>query len=508
MSAQAVRLTDIDIDNALQNAHLELAFQPVVRFSDNVIIRYEALVRWEHPGLGPLPPGAFLSFFESRGRIGELTRYVLQSSLSAARHAGLDEDVGISINLSLADMSDKSLPDTISEQLEKYDWPAERLTLECPLFSPDIALSVQAESYAALAETGCPLALEVRGRANDAMKRFDPFVFAEIKTGGPAVLRQVKLSRGGPGLNTLSELLTFARQRDVKITAVGVEDRDASTSLASLGFDLGQGNALGRATIWPCDPIDLDDCQIAEESAQAEIETVSADDSIRRERILEAKKRALKRLKAKQQSETLKETDQETVASARALQSKLEKTYQSTDEISESTSASAIKDNHPTTEADASIECERVHSLLEKLPAQIRDIPSAETATVLTEESLKSHCQHPDDRLDETVSTLAELPVEQDDQEESSTAPLSDSAEPTSPPYWLHLLEKKYRITHFWPRSWRRWARQRKAEKDQMLSDDGADNSLSCERREQNPVPVMSKGEEDPLVFGPMADLR
>ena len=81
MGAQAVRLTNVDIDNALKNKHFEVVFQPLFNLEDGSLLRFEAFVRWVHPGLGVLPPGAFVSFFENQGRMKELTRYVINAAL-------------------------------------------------------------------------------------------------------------------------------------------------------------------------------------------------------------------------------------------------------------------------------------------------------------------------------------------------------------------------------------------------------------------------------------------
>jgi hypothetical protein len=96
-----------------------------------------------------------------------------------------------------------------------------------------------------LAETGARLAIEVRGRANDFLRTVEPFPFAEIKTGGAAILRFARTVRG-PGLSAISELLELAQKHNAAITAVGVEDQASLSALRGLGFAAAQGNHLGR----------------------------------------------------------------------------------------------------------------------------------------------------------------------------------------------------------------------------------------------------------------------
>ena len=83
MGAQAVRLSNVDIDNALKNKEFEVLFQPIFDLGNGALARVETFVRWRHPSLGVLPPGAFISFFETQGRMSELSRYVLAGALDA-----------------------------------------------------------------------------------------------------------------------------------------------------------------------------------------------------------------------------------------------------------------------------------------------------------------------------------------------------------------------------------------------------------------------------------------
>ena len=106
MGAQAVRLSNVDIDNALKNKDFEVLFQPIFDLGNGALARVETFVRWRHPKLGLLPPGAFISFFESQGRMGELTRYVLGNALREYTEWRGPWPPGLSVNLALSDLSD------------------------------------------------------------------------------------------------------------------------------------------------------------------------------------------------------------------------------------------------------------------------------------------------------------------------------------------------------------------------------------------------------------------
>ena len=245
MGAQAVRLSNVDIDNALKNKDFEVLFQPIFDLGNGALARVETFVRWRHARLGLLPPGAFISFFESQGRMSELTRYVLGNALNAYMDWRGPWPPGLSVNLALSDLSDEAFTSHFTKLLRDFDFPADLITLECPMPPVDMPMDVAAAHFQRLSKTGARLAIEVRGRANDLLRSLDPFPFDEIKTGGSAILRFARTVRG-PGLSAIADLLDVASKSNAAITAVGVEDQASLAALRGLGFTAAQGNHLGK----------------------------------------------------------------------------------------------------------------------------------------------------------------------------------------------------------------------------------------------------------------------
>ena len=245
MSAQAVRLSNVDINNALENKDFEVLFQPIFDLSNGALARMETFVRWRHPALGVLPPGAFISFFESQGRMGELTRYILDTALERYSEWRGPFAPGFSVNLSLADLADDDFIAHLTAAIEAVEFPADLITLECPMPPVDSDIEDMVDRFARLRETGVRLAIEVRGRANDFLRTVDPFPFDEIKTGGASILRFARTVRG-PGLSAISDLLDIAKKANAVTTAVGVEDQASLAALRDLGFTAAQGNHLSK----------------------------------------------------------------------------------------------------------------------------------------------------------------------------------------------------------------------------------------------------------------------
>ncbi|MBB4657759.1 EAL domain-containing protein [Parvularcula dongshanensis] len=247
MSAQAVRLTEVDIDNALANDHLSLVFQPLFAFEDGDLLRMEVFIRWDHPGLGSLPPGAFISFFEAQGRMGDLTRYIVRQAARQYKAWRGTSGPGCSINLAQSDLTDQAFPDDLADILREEGLPAELLTLECPPLPGGPRLKEVQTGLARLAETGCPLAIEVRGAPPADLAALSPFPFAEIKTGGAAILRFARTAKGGASLEAVEQVIALAKTHDARAVAVGVEDAESALALKGAGFDGGQGKHLAAA---------------------------------------------------------------------------------------------------------------------------------------------------------------------------------------------------------------------------------------------------------------------
>ncbi|GJL94600.1 MAG: hypothetical protein DHS20C05_10050 [Hyphococcus sp.] len=245
MGAQAVRLSNVDIDKALENKDFEVLFQPIFDLGNGSLARMETFVRWRHPALGVLPPGAFISFFESQGRMSELTRYILAEALDHYIDWRGPYEPGFSINLALSDLSDETFCTHFKKLLRDRSFPADLVTLECPMPAIDTEIEASMSGFKALRETGARLAIEVRGRANDFLRSVNPFPFDEIKTGGASILRFARTVRG-PGLSAISDLLDIANKANAAITAVGVEDQSSLAALRGLGFTAAQGNHLAK----------------------------------------------------------------------------------------------------------------------------------------------------------------------------------------------------------------------------------------------------------------------
>ncbi|MCU1427695.1 MAG: hypothetical protein JWL83_1695 [Actinomycetia bacterium] len=120
-----------ELREAINNKHLEVYYQPVVDLSTGQVRGAEALVRWNHPTRGMLPPDEFIPVAEHTGLIRPLTMYVLIASLRRrAAWAEAGHNLSVSVNVSTRDLVDADLPRKVADLLVVAGMPAEALTLE------------------------------------------------------------------------------------------------------------------------------------------------------------------------------------------------------------------------------------------------------------------------------------------------------------------------------------------------------------------------------------------
>jgi diguanylate cyclase (GGDEF)-like protein len=120
-----------DLRTALDTGQLDVAYQPQVSLIDRRMVGVEALVRWNHPTRGDVPPESFIPLAENSGLIAELTSSVLDTAL---RHLAEMRDAGhelrMAVNLSARHLSDLALPRQVADALTRHGIPPALLVLE------------------------------------------------------------------------------------------------------------------------------------------------------------------------------------------------------------------------------------------------------------------------------------------------------------------------------------------------------------------------------------------
>jgi diguanylate cyclase len=233
-----------ELRRALDTGDVELHYQPKVRF-DGVVAGLEALVRWEHPERGRVPPDKFIAIAETSGLMPRLTEYVLDTALrqvAAWRAAGLK--VPVAVNVSPRDVHTPGFAGAVAARLARHAVPAAALQLEVTesvlLEDPQEA----ADTLAALTGHGVRISLDDFGTGYSSLVHLRRLPVSELKIDRSFVAR---LAVDPEDAEIVRCTVDLAHSLGLLVVAEGVEDDRTWERLRSLGCDAVQGWLVAAA---------------------------------------------------------------------------------------------------------------------------------------------------------------------------------------------------------------------------------------------------------------------
>ena len=237
-----------DLHAAIDTKQLTVAYQPQIELAHGRIVAVEALVRWEHPHRGAVPPDEFVPLAENSGLIFPLTAYVLEAAL--AQQAQWREEgyhVRMAVNLSARHLSDLALPDQVSAALSRHQLPPSALTLEVTetgILSDPARADVVIK---ALRTLGVEIAIDDYGTGNASLSYLKRLEIDELKVDRSFVSN---IGSDHHDLIIVRSTIDLALALGLRVVAEGIEDQETAAALRALGNVIGQGRHLG----WPVEP--------------------------------------------------------------------------------------------------------------------------------------------------------------------------------------------------------------------------------------------------------------
>lgn len=231
-----------ELVRALAEHEFSVRYQPKVGLvSDSLeILGVEALIRWEHPRRGQLPPRHFLSCVESHGLIGDLTDFVITESV---RQVGVWQGQGmplaLAINLSPRLVKDREFPDRLASLLQEYDLAPQRISLDITETAVNSDRNLILEVFTRLRILGVGLSLDNFGTGLSSLTELYKMPFSEIKV-DRALLTDVPRERDAEVV--VRAIADLAHDLDMTVCAEGVETREMLDFARSAHFDSAQGN--------------------------------------------------------------------------------------------------------------------------------------------------------------------------------------------------------------------------------------------------------------------------
>ncbi len=235
-----------DLGEAIEDAELELKFQPQVD-RNRRIIGAEALVRWNHQQKGNIPPDVFIPIAEENGLINPLTDWVVEQALDTLvrwqRHPQLSS-LSLSVNVSAPQIHQESLLQSIRNYAQYYTIDMSRLVIEITerVFFGD--LQVVKKVMHGLRELGIRFSLDDYGTGYSSLSQLRELRFDELKIDGTFVR---ELSTNSNDMAIVRSTLAMAKALGIKCVAEWVETKEQYQFLCNERCDYMQGYLFSPA---------------------------------------------------------------------------------------------------------------------------------------------------------------------------------------------------------------------------------------------------------------------
>ena len=236
----------LELQVALQRGELFVLYQPLVRFSDGLISGMEALLRWQHPERGLVPPDQFIPIAEENGLIEPIGRWVLYEACRQAQ-AWRSDGLGgatISVNLSGRQLQSPGIVDDVRDALAQTGLEPAALVLE---ITENVLISDSAESLdklRALKTLGVGISNDDFGTGYSSLSYLRRFPVDELKI-DKSFVDDLHLSADGPSA-FVTAIVQMAHALQLKTVAEGIEHEDQAAALRAIGCDFGQGYLYAR----------------------------------------------------------------------------------------------------------------------------------------------------------------------------------------------------------------------------------------------------------------------
>lgn len=238
------------LKSAIAKNEMQIHYQPIVKLDTLEIAGFEALLRWEDPQRGVIPPSEFVPIAEKNGYIFELGMHSLQRAVEdmSSWYTVLGElPIFMSVNLSAAQLLKTDLFDDVQNILSRAKCPPSSFKFELTetvfMSNPDLAIS----TFQKLKSLGVGLSLDDFGTGYSSLSCLSKFPFDLLK-----IDRSIIVGDGKKHDKMLSSIVHMANELELKIVTEGVENSKNADKLSKLGCHYGQSFLFGS-------PADADD---------------------------------------------------------------------------------------------------------------------------------------------------------------------------------------------------------------------------------------------------------
>jgi diguanylate cyclase (GGDEF)-like protein/PAS domain S-box-containing protein len=235
-----VRL-EADLRTAVASGQFHLVYQPLINAKTQMLVGFEALLRWNHPQRGLVPPNTFIPVAEDMGLMPTIGGWVIEEACKAA--STWPESISIALNISPKQIVLASLPNLVSETLARHKISGNRLELEVTegVFLGDNGSTL--DVLKRLRSLGVGIALDDFGTGYSSIGYLNKAVFHKLKIDGSFV-REAGTRRENVAI--IQSIVQLAQSFRMTVTAEGVETAEDFERMRDLGVDIIQGYLFGK----------------------------------------------------------------------------------------------------------------------------------------------------------------------------------------------------------------------------------------------------------------------
>lgn len=233
-----------ELREAVEKDQLVVFYQPKISFVDPGQRCVEALVRWQHPRRGFIPPADFIPFAEQTGYIRHITLWMLEhvtAQCAAWHRVGLP--INIAVNLSARDLLNPELPSAFGEMLARYRCEAGAVSLEITESAILEDTQRAIENLDRLSALGCRLAIDDYGTGYSSLSYLKKLPVDELKIDRSFVANMLD---SHDDRVIVQSTIDLAHNMGMTVTAEGVEDDATFARLRAMGCDMAQGFHMSK----------------------------------------------------------------------------------------------------------------------------------------------------------------------------------------------------------------------------------------------------------------------
>lgn len=235
-----------EIRRALREDEFQLHYQPRVDLTSQTVVGMEALIRWQHPQYGAIPPSDFIYVAENSGMILPLGNWILaraERDVCEMERRGLS-GLNIAINLSFKQLQDQTFCENLPKRI--MSWKSNRSQLEfeltetAVLSNPELVKKTLTEIH----ELGVKISLDDFGTGYSALVHVQEFPISIVKI-DKSFVQRMDVDRSAKTI--VESIISFAHRLKLEVVGEGIEQVEQLDALRQMGCEQGQGYLFAKA---------------------------------------------------------------------------------------------------------------------------------------------------------------------------------------------------------------------------------------------------------------------